>query len=502
MNTLLNKFGKAQTVLLVIILLLIGGLAGGALVYISVFKNIGKTAAVMHQPTLVFPSGSSMQSFAPIVAAVKPAVVNIHTEQIIKSPFRGIRNPFGRDPFFEEFFGEDFFRRFFDDQWRDSKVTNLGSGVIIDPAGYILTNNHVVDRADKISVKLADGTLYKAEIVGKDPKTDIAVLKITRIGGGFPVAKLGDSDTINVGDYVLAIGIPFGLSETVTHGIISALGRRGFGVADYEDFIQTDAPINPGNSGGPLVNMKGEVIGINTFIVTQGAPQSAGVGFAIPSNIARKVYIDLRAKGKVVRGYLGVGLQDLTPELAQHFGVKQGVLITNVWENSPAAKIGLKPDDVIIRFDGKAIKNGSELRNLVGNTPVGKKVELEIWRDHKAYKFQVTIAEMPTELSTTQPEASETVPDKLGLTVKNITPEIARELNLRRTSGVVIIDIDSSSPASDILQPGDVLLKINDIEINTIADYNRALAKLKKGDTVILRIYRDGGYLYVTIQLE
>jgi serine protease Do len=497
-----NDFGKAQTFLLILIILIIGGLVGGALVYLSVMKGGVAPGPIIQQPKLVFPSGASFTTFAPIVAAVKPAVVNIHTEQTIKSPFRGTRNPFGRDPFFDEFFGEDFFRRFFEDQGRDSKVTSLGSGVIIDPSGYILTNNHVVDKADKISIKLADGTSYKAEIVGRDSKTDLAVLKITRVGGGFPVAKLGDSDGLNVGDFVLAVGIPFGLSESVTHGIVSALGRKGFGVADYEDFIQTDAPINPGNSGGPLVNMKGEVVGINTFIVTQGAQQSAGVGFSIPSNIARKVYVEIKAKGKVVHGYLGVTMQDLTPELAKNFGVKQGVVVTSIMEKSPAAKAGIKPKDTIISFDGKQIKDTYELRNIVGNTPVGKMVTIEISRLKKTITVQATIAEMPAELPSAQPEEGGREVDKLGLTVKNVTPDIAKQLRLKRTVGVVVTEIDPNSPATEVLQPGDVILEINDIEIADINDYEHAISKLKKGDTVVLRIYRGGGYRYVTIQLE
>ena len=498
----IHNSGRAQTFLLILIILIIGGLVGGALVYLSVMKGSGVPSTIIQQPKLVFPSGASFQSFAPIVAAVKPAVVNIHTEQTIRSPFRGLRNP--RDPFFDEFFGEDFFRRFFQDQGRDSKATSLGSGVIIDPSGYVLTNNHVIDKADKISVKLADGTSYKAEIVGRDPKTDLAVLKINRGGGGFPAAKLGDSDALNVGDFVLAIGIPFGLSETVTHGIVSALGRKGFGVADYEDFIQTDAPINPGNSGGPLVNMKGEVVGVNTFIVTQGAQQSAGVGFSIPSNIARKVYVDIKSKGKVVRGYLGVGLQDLALEYAKakHFGVKHGVLVTNVMENSPAAKTGIKYEDIILGFDGKEIKNVSELRNVVGNTPIGKKVAIELWRDNKTITVQATIAEMPAELPTSQPEGNQPEIDKLGLTVKNVTHDIAKQLRLQKPTGVVITDIDQNSPAADVLQPGDVILKVNDIEIGNINDYQRVISGIKRGDTVVLRVYRDGGYRYVTMQLE
>ncbi|MDI6783163.1 MAG: Do family serine endopeptidase [bacterium] len=496
----IHNTGKVQTVLLLIIILIIGGLVGGALVYLSVMKGGGASPTIIQQPKLVFPQGSSFQSFAPIVAAVKPAVVNIHTEQTIRSSFRGLRNP--RDPFFDDFFGEDFFRRFFEDHGRDSKITNLGSGVIIDPAGYVLTNNHVVERADKISVKLADGTSYKAEIVGRDPKTELAVLKISRVGSGFPVAKLGDSDTLNVGDFVLAIGIPFGLSESVTHGIISALGRKGFGVADYEDFIQTDAPINPGNSGGPLVNMRGEVIGINTFIVTRGAQQSAGVGFSIPSNIVQKVFVDIKAKGKVVRGYLGVGLQDLSPELAKHFGVKHGVLVTNVMENSPAAKAGIKSEDIILSFDGKEIKNGTALRDVVGNTQIGKKVTIEIWRDKNVISIPATIAEMPAELPSVQQEGKEPAVDKLGLTVKNVTPDIARQLKLRKTTGVVIIEIDPNSPASEVLRFGDVILKMNDADIANINDYQRIIRQIKKSVPVVLCLYRDGGYWYVTIQLE
>lgn len=498
MTTFLNKFGKAQTVLLIIIILIIGGLVGGALVYISVMKGANGSATIIQQPKLILAPGSTLPTMAPIAAAVKPAVVNIHTEQTIRTPFRGMQ----RDPFMEQFFGEDFFRRFFQDQNRDSKVTSLGSGVIVDPAGYIITNNHVIDKAEKISVKLADGTVYKhAEIIGRDQKTDIAVLKITRTGGGFPTAKLGDSSELNVGDFVLAIGSPFELNETVTHGIISALGRKGFRIADYEDFIQTDAPINPGNSGGPLVNMKGEIVGINTFIVTQGIQQSAGVGFSIPSNIVRKVYIDIKSKGKVVRGYLGVGLQDLTPELAKHFGVTSGVLITNVMDKSPAAKAGIKVEDIITNFDGKKVKNGTELRDFVGNTVVGKKVAIQITRNKQNIAVTAVIAEMPAEIPVSQSESNQSEADKLGLTVKNVTQDIAKQLRLRRVTGVVVTDIDSDSPAADVIQSGDVVLKVNETDIANITDYQHAITQVKKGETVVFRVYRDGGIIYVSIEL-
>lgn len=494
-----NNSGKAQTLLLIFIILIIGGLVGGALVYISVMKGSSVSPTIIQQPKLILAPGSTLPTLSPIVAAVKPAVVNIHTEQIIRSPFSGMKNPSGRNPF-EDFFGEDFFRRFFQ---QDSKIISLGSGVIVDPAGYVLTNNHVIDKADKININLADGTAYKnVEIVGRDSKTDIAVLRIKRLAGNFPVAKLGDSDTLNVGDFVLAIGIPFGLSETVTHGIVSALGRKGFGVADYEDFIQTDAPINPGNSGGPLVNMKGEVVGINTFIVTQGAQQSAGVGFAIPSNIVRKVYVEIKAKGKVVHGYLGVTMQDLTPELAKYFGVKQGVVVTSVIENSPAAKAGLKTKDIIISFDGKQIKDSFDLRNIVGNTPVGKKITIEISRDKKVITVQAIIAEMPAESPAIQYERSQPETDRLGLTIKNVTPDIAKQLRLRKSTGVVITEINPDSPAADVLQPGDVILEINDNAIANINDYQRVITRIKKGETIVFRLYRDGGYAYVSIQLE
>jgi serine protease Do len=501
MLRLLNKSGKAQTVLLIFIILIIGGLVGGALVYISVLKGGGGPPTIIQQPKLILAPGSTLPTLAPIVAAVKPAVVNIHTEQTIRAPLRGMQ----RDPFLEQFFGEDFFRRFFQDQGRDSKITSLGSGVIVDPAGYIVTNNHVIDKAEKISVKLADGTVYKnAEIIGRDPKTDIAVLKITRVGGGFPAAKLGNSSELNVGDFVLAIGSPFELNETVTHGIVSALGRKGFSIADYEDFIQTDAPINPGNSGGPLVNMKGEVVGINTFIVTQGAQQSAGVGFSIPSDIVRKVYVDIKTKGKVVHGYLGVGLQDLdsSPGLAKHFGVTNGVLVNNVMENSPAAKAGIKVEDIIISFDGKKVKNGSDLRILVGNTPVGKKVAIEISRNKQNITVTAIIAEMPAELPASQMESNQPVKDKLGLTVKNVTRDIANQLRLRKPIGVVVTDIDPNSPATEVIQAGDVILKLNDTDIASITDYQRVIARIKKGDTVVFHLYRDGSYPYVSIQLE
>jgi serine protease Do len=306
------------------------------------------------------------------VKRVKPSVVNISTTTLVKGPdlydrFFGQANPF------RDFFGEDFYERFFGDMpQREFKQRSLGSGFIIDRDGYILTNNHVVEKAQSIKVRLSDEKEYDAKVVGRDPKTDIALIKInTR--QNLPVAPLGDSDSLEVGDWLIAIGNPFGLEHTVTAGIVSAKGRV-IGAGPYDDFIQTDASINPGNSGGPLFNLNGEVVGINTAIVSGGQ----GIGFAIPINVAKELLPQLKTKGRVVRGWLGVMIQKVTPEIAKGFGLKEseGALVSDVMEGSPAEKAGIKRGDVIVSYNGKRIKEMDQLPKLVGTTEVGKKVKV------------------------------------------------------------------------------------------------------------------------------
>jgi len=351
------------------------------------------------------------------------------------SPFRHFFGP-------EEPFG-DFFKRFFDEDIpdRELKQQSLGSGFIIDKDGYIITNNHVVEGADEIKVKLADGREFKAKVIGRDPKTDLALIKITTLFKNLPVLPLGDSDKIRVGDWVLAIGNPFGLEHTVTQGIISATGRV-IGSGPYDNFLQTDAPINPGNSGGPLINLKGEVIGINSAIIASGQ----GIGFAIPSNMAKSVVSQLKEKGKVVRGWIGVSVQTVTPEIAQSFGLKEpkGALVGGVVNESPAGKAGIKRGDVIIAFNGTDIKQMSDLPRLVAETPVGKTVDIKVIRDGKEVDLKITVAELTEERLRAQMPVSE---KSLGMKVDNITPRWTNQFRLRDKSGVVVIDILSGSSA-------------------------------------------------------
>lgn len=426
------------------------------------------------------------EAMASIVEAVKPAVVNISTVKTVR-----LRDPFFDDPFFRRFFGEPFMPR-------ERKQSGLGSGVIVDPSGYILTNNHVIRGADEIKVTLLDKREFKGKVIGTDPKTDLAVVKIE--AKDLPYIELGDSDKLKVGELVIAIGNPYGLNQTVTMGIVSATGRANVGIADYEDFIQTDAAINPGNSGGALVNVRGELIGINTAIFsTTGGYQ--GIGFAIPSNMAKAVMQQLIKHKKVVRGWLGVTVQALSAEIKKHFGLKEdrGVLINQVFENSPAEKAGLKEEDIILQYNGKDITDPTQLRNLVAGTLPGKEVELKIFRDGKILSIKVTIEELPMEVVAARGEFDNALK---GVVVQNITPELRRELQLPpRITGVVISEISEDSPAQGYLQKGDVIMAVNRTRINNTKDYQKIVSRLKDGD-ILLFIYRDGQTFHLTLSMD
>ncbi len=436
------------------------------------------------------------RSFADIAAKVSPAVVNISTTTTVRvpgSPFRHFFGPGERDPF------GDFFHRFFGDiPDREMKQQSLGSGFIIDREGYIITNNHVVAGADEIKVKLADGREFKAKVIGRDQKTDLALIKISSLFKDLPVLTLGDSDKIRVGDWVIAVGNPFGLEHTVTQGIISATGRV-IGSGPYDNFLQTDAPINPGNSGGPLVNLKGEVIGINTAIIASGQ----GIGFAIPGNMAKSVISQIREKGKVVRGWIGVSVQTITTEMAQAFGLKEakGALVAEVVSGGPAEEAGIKRGDVIISFNERTINKMSDLPLTVAETPVGKTVEIKVIRDKKEQSLNITIAEMPAEKKVSSlmnaPEGA------LGITVNNITPGLRDEFKLKERSGVVITDVAQDSPAADAgLQAGDVIKEVNRVPVKNIQEYNSAMKKSGENKPVLFLIRRDSQTFYVTIGTE
>ncbi len=434
------------------------------------------------------------QSFADLAEKAKPAVVNISTEKTVRIPGSPFRHFFGP----EEPFG-DFFRRFFDEDIpdRELKQQSLGSGFIIDKDGYIITNNHVVEGADEIKVKLADGREFKAKVIGRDPKTDLALIKITTLFKNLPVLPLGDSDKIRVGDWVLAIGNPFGLEHTVTQGIISATGRV-IGSGPYDNFLQTDAPINPGNSGGPLINLKGEVIGINSAIIASGQ----GIGFAIPSNMAKNVVSQLKEKGKVVRGWIGVSVQSVTSEMAQSFGLKEpkGALVGDVVSGSPAEKAGIRRGDVIIAFDGKDIKQMSDLPRMVAETPVGKTVDIKVIRDGKEVDLKITVAELTEERLRAQMPVSE---ETLGMKVDDITPRWAHQFRLRDKGGVVVIDVLSGSPADMAgIQAGDVIKEVNRKPVKNMKDYEAAMGKVPKGSPVLLLIKRGGQTFYASIKIS
>ena len=436
------------------------------------------------------------RSFADIAQKVSPAVVNISTTTTVRIPGGPFRHFFGPDN--QEPFG-DFFKRFFGDMPdREMKRQSLGSGFIIDKDGYIITNNHVVAGADEIKVKLVDGREFKAKVIGRDTKTDLALIKISSFFENLPVLKLGDSDKIRVGDWVIAVGNPFGLEHTVTQGIISATGRV-IGSGPYDNFLQTDAPINPGNSGGPLVNLKGEVIGINTAIIASGQ----GIGFAIPSDMAKNVISQIREKGKVIRGWIGVSVQTITPDMVEAFGLKNtnGALVAEVIPGGPADSAGIKRGDVIISFDGKTINKMSDLPFTVAETSVGKTVPVKVIRDKKELSLNVNVREMPEKTTASSGEA---VPEeKLGITVHNITPELRSEFNIKVRSGVIIVDVSPDSAASDAgLQPGDVIMEVNRTPVDNTGEYASAIKKSGKNKPVLFLIKRGGQTFYVTIQVS
>ena len=422
-------------------------------------------------------------SLTGLVKELKPTVVNISTTKVVRSPmddfFRGRELP--------DFFGDDFFRRFFGDrnQQREFKQRSLGSGFIIDKEGYIITNNHVVEQANEIKVKLSNAKEYDAKVVGTDPKTDLALIKI-KIAGELPVARLGDSDKLEVGEWVVAIGNPFGLEQTVTTGIISAKGRV-IGAGPYDDFLQTDASINPGNSGGPLFNLKGEVVGINTAIVAGGQ----GIGFAIPINLAKGLLPQLK-KGHVVYGYLGVMIQDITPELAKSFGLKEekGVLISDVLKDSPAQKSGVMKGDVVLEYDGKRIEERSQFVKLVGNTQVGKKVPLVVLRNKEKKTLWITIGEVAEKKiaqGKTAPGAEES--NTWGFAVQEISRAMAEKVGLPDDTGVMITEVEPGSAAQQKgLQAGDVIIEVEHNPIKDLAEFRKLIEPYKKKKTLLLTV--------------
>jgi len=433
-------------------------------------------------------------TFADLAEKLGPAVVNISTTKVIKS--RAGRMPGGELPF-DRFFGNDeFFRRFFGDlPERELKQRSLGSGFIISSDGYIFTNNHVVEKADKIRVKLSTGKEYDAEVKGRDPNTDIALIKINA-DKALPAVTLGNSDKLRVGEWVFAIGNPFGLDHTVTAGIISAKGRV-IGAGPYDNFLQTDASINPGNSGGPLFNLTGEVVGINTAIVAQGQ----GIGFAIPINMAREILPDLKSKGTVTRGWLGITVQDITEDMSANLKLKnqQGALVSQVLEGEPGDKAGMKTGDIITAIDGTAVNNAKDLLKAVGGLKVGRKVQIKALREGKP----IALTAMIGERKEGRELAKGPIHDQLGMTVQEVTPEMARHLGRKAPGGVIITRIRAGSSADEAgLKVQDIILKINEKQIRSLKDYQSALSGKPGNNTWLLLIQRGATSFFVTLEVE
>jgi serine protease Do len=455
--------------------------------------------ALCTAPPVFSADSAGLPSFRELARKVRPAVVNL---SVVKNVQAGTM-----DPFMDQFFG-----RFFDqpqsnpqsnpDQSQWFKQRSLGSGVIVDAkGGYLLTNNHVVDGADAITVKLADGREFPGTVVGRDSKTDLAVVRI-KDASGLTAAPFGDSDQIEVGDWVLAVGSPFGLEQTVSHGIISAKGRV-IGDGPYDDFLQTDAPINPGNSGGPLVDLQGDIIGINTAITSQSGG-SEGVGFAIPSNMARQIYRELVSKGKIVRGWLGISIQDLDPSLAARFGLAgdaQGVLVADVMDQGPAQAAGLKSGDVIQTLDGKPVSSVKELQFSVASSPVGSTLRLGIWRDSNPRTIRVKVGDMES-FDADDGRSGDTTAEtpRLGLQVRALTDDEAQRM--QGGTGVVVTQVDGGSAADEAgIQPGDTIVELGRSQVSGPDQLAGLVRRLKAGDEVVVRVERDGHGLYLTLQV-
>lgn len=434
------------------------------------------------------------QAMAEVSSAVKPAVVNISSTRTIKT--KGMQSPFLNDPFFRRFFGDEFGHM---DSPREHKQASLGSGVIVDKKGYILTNNHVIKDADEIKIRLSDRREFIGRVIGVDPKTDLAVVKIQ--ADDLPSIKWGDSDRLKVGETVLAIGNPFGLNQTVTSGIVSATGRANVGIADYEDFIQTDAPINPGNSGGALVNVKGELVGINTAIFsTSGGYQ--GIGFAIPSSMAKVVMNSLVNGGKVVRGWLGVTVQPITADLAKQFHLKdeKGVLVGDISENSPAEKAGLQRGDVIVEYDGRAVDDPRSLRNMVAGTPPNREVTVKFMRDGKTDALKVVTAELPASVQKAEGGFDNILK---GIYVSDISSELRKKFGLpKRITGVIVTDVKEGGPADGMVAKDDVIMEVNRKRLHSAKEYESVVSKVKSGQNVLLLLYRKGSTIYVTLTAQ
>jgi serine protease Do len=466
-------------------------LVAGALVVVGLDRTAPSAAqSTEGAPQLSAPIPAVGQSFAPLAAKLTPSVVNVKVTKIEKT---GMQLPQGPDGPFGDFFGHFFGNGHQFPQ--DQPVHGAGSGVIINKDGTILTNNHVVEGAKEVTVTLADQREIKANIVGRDPKTDLAVLKIDPAKDVTP-ATMGDSNQLKVGDWVLAIGNPFGLSETVTSGIVSAKGRI-IGAGPYDDFIQTDASINPGNSGGPLFNMQGELVGINTAII----PNGQGIGFAIPINTAKPLIPQLVSNGKVTRGYLGVNIQTITPELAAALKLQttKGALVADVVAGSPAEKAGIKRGDIIVSFDGKAVKDSHDLPTMVAATPVGDEATVTVLRKGEESRMQVKLTKLEPDRTASEEPGGESQ-GKLGFMLENITPQVARRFGLVADHGALVVGVKPGSPADRAsIQEGDIILEVNHKPVESVDEVKEQVARVGDKTPLLLLVQREQGKLYVAI---
>jgi len=480
---ILRKKIKLNPIL--IFLMLFGGL------YVSSVSGLDPLVYAQSSTTFNAP-----ESFSRLAEMVSPAVVNIRIEKTLKSP--SIRQ-FHRDPWGRESPFKDFFEHFFGEEGqREYKQPSVGSGFIIDKNGYVVTNNHVIEDADNIRVKLDDDNEFDAKVVGRDPNTDIALLKI-EAGKELPFIKLGDSKKLKIGQWVVAIGSPFGLERTVTAGIVSAKGRV-IGSGPYDDFIQTDASINPGNSGGPLLNMDGEVIGINTAIIAS----ATGIGFAIPISLAEGIIAQLKNEGEVTRGWLGVAIQDLTDEMADYYGLKErrGVLVADVFKGDPADVAGIRAKDIILTVNGQKIETSRQLTSMIAGLKVGEKAEVEVFRDRKVKTFSIRLAKRDDDrLRARSAPQERKEEEELGIRVADLNAEMAQRFNIEDLTGVVVIDVASDSKgAAAGIQMGDIIKEINHRVVESVDSYKTELQKIGEGENVNFFIWRrNAGFMVIKL---
>jgi serine protease Do len=484
-NFNLKDFWKEARVVVYCLLAGVVGAAAGSGLWAGHPPAVGTVAAATAAPQVA----GIETTFAPVVDRALPAVVNISSSKVSRVSAENL--PFEMDPFFRQFFGRDFPGSERGNRPRRQYEHSLGSGVIVRPDGYILTNNHVIDGATDITVTTGDKREFKAKVVGADPKTDVAVLKVD--ANNLPTLPFGDSSKAHVGDIVLAMGSPFGLSRTVTMGIISAEGRTNLGIEDYEDFIQTDAAINPGNSGGALINARGELIGINTAILGNSGGNQ-GVGFAVPVNLARNVMTQVMEHGKVVRGYLGILPQDITPAMAEalHIQRDNGVLVGDVTPNTPAAEAGLKRGDIILDVDGQPMKDSNQLRMKVSLTPPGTTVHLRVLQNGSEKTMAVKLAELPNTGASNGERNGE---NSSNSALDGVSVEATRNGH-----GVEVTSVDPGSPAANAgLREGDIILEVNRVAISNVSDFDRAMRNVSGGPTLLL-IKRGDHTQYLAIQ--